>query len=151
MNYESYFNTETDLFSGTRIINNYIKNIVKSIFLINYYFLCLFFTQTKSFNILFNFMNFFNKFFNPESIIFFPFLYCLSILPKDYKIYYKTNYKEFRLNRKNCNETIFYVHGGGFISGDFGGYGDFCNLLREKFRRNVVFPQYRLGNLEHIL
>lgn len=142
---------DCNLFSGIKKINNLTKTIVHYLFLFFYYLLSLFLSQTISIEFIFRFLRIFQRCLSPETIIYFPFLYCLSSLPEDYDIIYKQNYEEFRIRYKNiesCKGTIFYVHGGGFISGDFAGYGDFCNYISNKFRRNIVFPQYRLNNID---
>lgn len=41
--------------------------------------------------------------------------------------------------------VILYVHGGGFVSGDFGGYRSFVHKLAERANIPLVFPHYRLA------
>lgn len=41
--------------------------------------------------------------------------------------------------------VILYVHGGGFVSGDFGGYRSFVHQLAERTGMPLVFPHYRLA------
>jgi acetyl esterase/lipase len=39
---------------------------------------------------------------------------------------------------------VLYVHGGGFVSGDFAGFKSFIDLLSRRSNMPVVFPHYRL-------
>jgi acetyl esterase/lipase len=39
---------------------------------------------------------------------------------------------------------ILYIHGGGFVSGDFAGFRSFINLLSQRTNMPIVFPHYRL-------
>lgn len=40
---------------------------------------------------------------------------------------------------------VFYVHGGGFVSGDFSAFSGLCHELARRLRCSVFFPQYRLA------
>ena len=57
----------------------------------------------------------------------------------------------FILNYKYTSTSIIiYVHGGGFISGDFGGFRCFVNQIAQRSDHMLLFPNYRLAPENHI-
>ena len=58
--------------------------------------------------------------------------------------------KSLNIIKKTNKRTIFYIHGGGFISGDFAGFKGFVSKLSHLTNYSVYFPQYRLAP-EHSL
>jgi len=49
------------------------------------------------------------------------------------------------LRRPRFRRVVYYVHGGGFVSGDFAAYKAFMEKLGTVMRAEVFFPSYRLA------
>lgn len=48
-------------------------------------------------------------------------------------------------NQELCTkDEILYIHGGGFVSGDYAGYRAFCQCLYDKTSMDLIFPVYPL-------
>lgn len=45
----------------------------------------------------------------------------------------------------NCPRAVLYIHGGGFVSGDFAGFKAFIAEIAVRLSCPVFFPQYRLA------
>jgi hypothetical protein len=126
--------------------NKIIKFIVQYIFKFSLFISKIFYNENKAFNKILCLGKIFSR-----QLYNFPFLYCISELPKDYHEIYRENFKEYIIpyhNKERCKGKIFYIHGGGFISGDFKAYGDFCKYLSDTLCRDVIFPEYRLNDME---
>lgn len=107
------------------------------------YFLGIFLSEIRAFHLLFSIGKRFQK--KRLDRIRFPFLRNISPYRNNYTTVYRENFKEYRISSHMSKGTIFYIHGGGLISGDFAGYNDFCFTLSETCQRNIVFPEYNLS------
>lgn len=79
-----------------------------------------------------------------------PFLGVINPIPSDFCFnLVKVNHidifiiQPINLKVKPIN-IILYIHGGGFVSGDFAGFRSFINLLSQRTNMPIVFPHYRL-------
>lgn len=74
----------------------------------------------------------------------------LGVFSTHYKLKYdfiniNDNLNAFTLNNYgNTKDIIIYIHGGGFISGDFASSRGFINQLTKKIDNLIIYPNYRL-------
>ncbi len=79
-----------------------------------------------------------------------PFLGIISPLTPnlDFKLIKVNNIDIFIIHPTNLIvkpiNIALYIHGGGFVSGDFAGFRSFINILSQRTNIPIVFPHYRL-------
>jgi hypothetical protein len=107
------------------------------------WFLSFFVSETQAFSILFYIGQCLHK--KDIKILRTPFLSRFSRFSADYNTIYRENFIEYQTKFQEPRGVIFYIHGGGLISGDWEGYKDFSYRIAELTKRDLVFPEYRLA------